>query len=908
MKGSQAILLVLLLLLIAGIGGYLYLHRGHTNYLPAAIALPESSVFAVQGQKIEEDFAVLSQNDFYKFFSQNPSVRSFDKDYHWLDSLVTTDDAIKKALSQTPLVVSLHVTSANDFQLLFLQQAAGAFDKDDMESFIEKKLPATRTIPHSYEDVKVYDVTGSDKQRLFSYAFMDGIVAISRSSVLVEDAVHAYHVNKSKSNEMVERMVALNQSEKIYVNYQRLPELINTYTGPDYHAAIEKLKGLADFGAYDWKLEPNKIILSGNLSASAKNGKLWSLLIDQKAQPVNTPQVLPSGTALFMDWGIDNFRAYYAHYKDYLKSISALDAYQQKRTAFETATSLNLEEDLGSLVGKGWGYALLEPANEDVAPEKVFIIKPADTTDAIAKLRSINDRISSRSGSANAPVNYRQYRIDKVQFGGAFSLLFGDMFDAFDKPFYSQVGDFLVFADKPETIEKCIDAFRDNQNLSRLASYKAFAGNLTSESNFCMFISPSRSILLGSNYVRDTYKDRYKSNIETYRGINGMAFQLSSNGKDFYSQVSIVQSSLLQSNAELVWNLQLEADAATRPFIVLNPDNHEKEIMVQDKNNNLYLIGNAGSIIWKKTLPEPIAGDIYQIDLYKNDQLEYLFATTNALYLLDHDGQNAGNYPLHLGTPTTTGIALFDYHKNKEYRYFVGDNHNRIYGYYGNGKPLITWAPMNIDAELSTPLKFFTNKNSVYLFGVTNRGSFYIWSEDGKSAIKPINLNARFRNPFKVNFGAEIKDFTFFSVDTNGIMHTVTLNGNEKKRRFSKFTHSPFFDYFDTDGNGKNEYILAADNLIASYENDSVENWKLVTSEKVQYPPQKIDFSGKTFIGYVSAKADKVYLFTRAGTPFPNFPVSGNTPFAVDDLNGNQDLEMVVGGANRMLYLYRMSQ
>lgn len=908
MKGSQAILLFLLLLVIGGVGAYLYFHKNHNPYLPAAMALPESSVFAMQGQKIEEDFAALSQNDFYRFFSQNPAVASFNREYHWLDSLVSSDAGIKKSLSQNPLIASLHVTSANDFQLLFLHQTAGAFDKEDVESFIEKTLSNARTLEHIYENVKIYDVNGPNKEKLFSYSFMDGIIAISRSPVLVEDAVHAYHINKSKSNDMVERMVALNQSEKIYVNYQRLPELVNTYTAPDYHDAVSRLSGLADFGVYDWKLDNYKMTLSGSLSATAKNNKLWSLLLDQKAQPVNIPQVLPSETAIFMEWGVDNFQTYYTHYKDYLKITNSLDAYNQKRTALESATALNLEDDLGKLVSKGWGYAMLEPANENVEPEKILVIKPGDTTDAISKLRTINERISSRSGSSNAPVNYRQYTIDKMQFSGAFGLLFGDLFSSFDSPYYAQVGDFIVFANTTETIQKCIDAFRDNQNLARLPSYKAYAASLTSESNFCMYISPSRSILSANSYLRDDFKEKYKQNIETYRGVNGLSFQVSSNGKDFYSQITMAQSSVLQSNAEQVWSLQLDADPATKPFIVLNADNHQKEIMVQDKNNNLYLIGNAGSIIWKKQLPEHIAGDVYQIDLYKNDQLEYLFATSSMIYLLDHDGQNAGNYPLHLGTPTTTGVALFDYHKNKEYRYFIGDNRNRVYGYYGNGKPLITWAPMNIDAELSTPLKFFTNKNSVYLFGVTNKGTFYVWTEDGKTAIKPLSLNARFKNPFKVNFGAAVKDYTFFSVDTNGVMHTVTLDGKEQKRRFSRFTHSPFFDYFDTDGNGRNEYILAGDDLIASYENDSVENWKLITSEKIQYPPQKIDFNGKTFIGYVSANAGKVYLFTRAGTPFPNFPVAGNTPFAVDDLNGNQDLEMVVGGANRMLYLYRLSQ
>ena len=82
-----------------------------------------------------------------------------------------------------------------------------------------------------------------------------------------------------------------------------------------------------------------------------------------------------------------------------------------------------------------------------------------------------------------------------------------------------------------------------------------------------------------------------------------------------------------------------------------------------------------GKIIWSKKLNGSINSDIFQVDTYKNNKLQFLFSTSKELILLDINGDivkkikcNSKNY--------FKNLSVFDYDKNKNYRYVIQDANN----------------------------------------------------------------------------------------------------------------------------------------------------------------------------------------------------------------------------------------
>ncbi len=899
MKVSQRVLLIVLFIVIAGAGAYLYFSRQNQQFPKACLALPESSVFAYQGQNPEKEFEDLKTKDIYKFLEKNPSVSAFEDDFRFFDSVLKTNNGIVKSLSQNPVIVSLHVTSADNFQLLILLQSQNEFNTYDIEKLVKTFDPEERVLDHNFDNVTVTEILNSKKQPLFAVAFMDGIIALSRNTGLVEEAISAYHSSKSKSRDMIKEMTASFGQQKLFVNYARLPQFLNVYASESIRDKISSLADFASFADYTLKAEPGLFRLNGTLDAGPGKTSFLSGLQNQASKKADIAGILPSGTSMFLDWCADSFNASFSNHKNYINEKGKTNAWDIEMRETDISTGINPVKDILPAIGKEWGYAMLESA-EGAKPEELLVFKASDSAKAYDNLK----KLATDKNRNFTAIEYNGYQLNQIRVSKSFELLFGDLFAGFQSPYFTKVGDFLIFASNLSAIQKCIDAYKDDKTLKKSSSYKSFSKSLISETSFFMYCNPTRVADFGASYFKTEYLTKYKANLSTYRGFNGFAFQLAANGKNFYSQITLSKPSDKEGNVESVWTATLDASLRGKPSIVMNYESGTHEVMVQDSLNNLYLIGSSGSIIWEKHLEEPIQGDIYAMDLFQNEQSEYLFATTNKLYLLDHYGKDAGSYPLNLAEPTHTGLSLFDVDNNKEYTYFVCCNRGKIYGYNGNGKPLAGWVPKNIDAGMTKPIKDFTYNGKHYLFGNSEKGTVYLWDINGKQVMNPVPLHAGFKNSFMVSLDSK----ALFSADSTGNGFEVSFTGNVKKKTYPNFRKSPFFNYIEKDDNAKPELVLSSEKMISGFGPDSTELWKLITSDNIKYPPHIIDFNSKKYIGYVSVASAKVYLFTAFGNSFPNFPVTGNTDFIVGDLSGNGDADLIIGGPDKKLYHYRLSE
>lgn len=906
---SQFIIIPALTVILVGLVVYFFFFRKEVkDYLPAAFALPDNAVVIYQGKDLQKQYASLAQTDFYKFLGQNIAVKEFDQDFRYFDSVFSSESDFKKLLVSRPLLISLHVTGNNNFQLLFLNQTEDELDHTSFNYALKEIHPDYGATERVFEGVKIYDIKDPRKNNIFSYTIIEGILALSRNPILVEDAIAAYLLHKSKSSALLDKIVESREKEKLFINYEQLPRLVSTYLGSDIHTIMDKLRVVGTFSDYDWKFESGKMALNGSVQTSADKKHLWDILPGQQPQKLKASQILPMRTAMYMNWGVSDFQKYYNDYTEFLKNTDSFDAYTARREKTEADQSINLDNDFIKWLGNEWAYSLREPVDENDTVGEMLIIKPINTTEATDVLTQVNERIRKQNLTSFKPENYRNYKIDKAAFKGVFDLLYGELFANFKAPYYTVVGDYIVFSDNIDMIQRSVDAYLDNQTLEHSPFWKKFMQNFGAESNFMFYLNSTRSLPLAYRYVRENFREQFKQNYPVLRGFSHFGFQLVANEKNLFNRIVTTHTGAENQSSEMLWSLPLEAQIVGKPTIVLNPKEKQKEIFVSDEANNVYLISASGNILWKKKLDDPVAGEVQQIDLYDNGELQYLFATKNNLYLLDREGKDVGNYPLGIGARATSDLALFDFNNNKKYQYLIGTQNNRIYGYYANGKPVSGWNPQITDAPIVLPIKYFTLKQETYIFAVSNRGTLYVWKQNGERAIKPIETNNRFLNPFKMNFAASLEQCSFYSVDTAGIMYQIKLNGDIDKYSFDLEGTPVFFDFTDVDGNGKNDFIISRGNTINAYEKEGKPMWNINAVSELQLAPQFFKINNNNWIGYTSTLTNQVFLVSRAGTIYKNFPLTGSSQFIIDDIYNDGQLELVTGGEGKMLYMYRISK
>jgi hypothetical protein len=548
MRGNRFILVAILVVIIIAAAAYLYFQNGRKQYLPAALAVPENALVVYQGEHLEEQIASLSQNPIFSKFLSHPSVDSLRMEFNRMDSILSLDDYFKKSLASSPLLTCLEVSGARDFNLLFLHQTKGEFNDIDLQKFIQAHFPETRILKRRVNGKMVYDVQSSSLRPLFSFTFMSGIIAISSSPVLVEDAVSAFSDNKFRNNSLTDYLVEHQQEERLFLNYHTLPDILNVYSDIDQHAAINKLDSLTDAGAYELNLNENGITLQGNLTASRQE-EYFSIFNGQSPVSIGLANVVPASSSLFMEWGANSASDYYGNYKKYLSARSENGWLEEYSAHMADSAGINIENDILPLLGNDWGYSVKEPLSPTEQPQEAFYIRTADTATILDRLQALNDKITI--SSTNIPTQYRGSAIHYLKIRNLIPAVYGrELLSRFERPYYTRIGSYIVFANDLNFIERIIDDYLENQTLASDKSWQFFSKNLSPASNFLFYLDPARSVVLGNKFVRRDFLPSFVANIPYYKAVSSVSYQLSSSAKGFTNQIQLQKAAGRQGGSE----------------------------------------------------------------------------------------------------------------------------------------------------------------------------------------------------------------------------------------------------------------------------------------------------------------------------------------------------------------------
>ena len=245
---------------------------------------------------------------------------------------------------------------------------------------------------------------------------------------------------------------------------------------------------------------------------------------------------------------------------------------------------------------------------------------------------------------------------------------------------------------------------------------------------------------------------------------------------DFVYKTQSITKKEKESNAigpKIIFNIKLNNDIYFKPKWVKNYVTKQKELIVQDNKNILYLVSNDGEIIWEKDILSKIVGNVYQVDLYKNGRLQYAFNTEKSLMILDKNGKEVEKLD-HKNNIKVLGLAIFDYDKNKNYRFLICYD-NQVKMLDSNMKIVKGFNKNTIKHEITnTPKHFRVGSNDYLVFNTEKK--LYITDRRGNTRVKiSENLNIS-RNEIFLNKNS------IFSLDNNNSLNRIDLEGKISKK------------------------------------------------------------------------------------------------------------------------------
>jgi hypothetical protein len=333
-------------------------------------------------------------------------------------------------------------------------------------------------------------------------------------------------------------------------------------------------------------------------------------------------------------------------------------------------------------------------------------------------------------------------------------------------------------------------------------------------------------------------------------------------------------------------DITLDAELLSEPQLFNNHTNNQKDIVVQDINNNLYLISNQGKIYWKKQLEGKVLGKIEQIDIYKNGRLQLVFATQNRVYLIDRNCKDVGPFPLKFNNQITQPLSLFDYDNNKNYRLVVTQGKSLLM-YDRNGNSVKGFDFNTGSSTISSQPKHFRIGKSDYI--VFSQGNaLKILDRTGKTRI-----NVKDQITFSNN-EIFLYNNNFTTTNDKGVLIQVNQKGQLSSSNL----------------NLSSEHFITSTSktLVTLSENRLTIKSRTVEMDYGDYSaPQIFYIKDKIYVTTTDLQAKKIYLFDSLGKPLANFPVYGNSAITMDNIDKDPNLEVITRGDDNSIIVYEIN-
>jgi hypothetical protein len=499
---------------------------------------------------------------------------------------------------------------------------------------------------------------------------------------------------------------------------------------------------------------PSQLVLNGSLYPQ-KNPLFEALLKQQPSEP-ELPNMLPGNCIAFKAFGFQNYTAFSE--KEWLSNTTKKFWETQNDSALFDVQSAFYENLITSVC------EFKIAAN--LSPYVVCVL--SDTLKAKEQLELMSDSTFLIGGKI----------IYRLTAGARHSKIFEPL---------SEVPCAVAFIHESylyccESIEGAVllaQPLNSGNTLEKNSTWMAYANEQFPEAfNLLIYTSPYAV----PESITTLYPAAKNSKAEAFKGLKHACVSLVAIDKHFKFRWQCASENDAEEGGEnLLWTLQLDTNCSMQPQEFINHLSGEKELIIQDDANTLYLINSKGKVLWKKTLKEKIRSTIYRVDMFKNNKFQILFSTDNYIHLIDRNSNYVEAYPLKTPAKISSALSVFDYDASKDYRLIFACANKKIYNYTIYGLRNNKFAPVKTEHEVELPIHYVKVGLSDYLLAIDREGKIYGISRKGELRLQLTNRTLVPCGEVHVDASKNLQSSKLIYVDEKeGTLHKISLSDKKE--------------------------------------------------------------------------------------------------------------------------------
>ncbi|GMN07149.1 hypothetical protein MTsPCn5_25380 [Croceitalea sp. MTPC5] len=676
---------------------------------------------------------------------------------------------------------------------------------------------------------------------------LSGKLLFSSSQILLENSIRGGFQNKpSPALSKLFNTSDKTKSATLFIDLDHGAALLENNLKAISTIDTEKI---ADWVSVDFSSNQNSILLNG---VSIANDTLRNAInLFKGTTPVSNSiaALSPKATEALISFSFNDYNQFAKNQKYYLDKVKEPD------TIFSTI------EELGIIYLNNKKAVVLNSFGAESLSENITALK-------------------------TEVFNYQGSEILQLNTTDLVEKAFKPLLTDFKSTYCTIIANAFVFAEDRETLQTIIANIKSAATFDRTALYQTAKASLANEASIEM-IANEKGIqyFMEQDFLKQLSTDFKKIDFSNYT----FASQLVADQNFYHTSILIsnIKKEIAVNSVAPLFTVELDSDLALNPRFVKNHRTNQKEILVQDKDNYLYLISSEGKIRWKKQLEGPIRGKVHQVDLYKNGKLQLAFCTSNQFLVLDRNGDEVAPFDKKFESGNLNGLAVFDYENTRNYRFVVTQG-RKVFMFDGKGKIVEGFTYTEASSPIIKAPEHFRISKKDYLVFLLEDNAMTIRHRAGQERIK-VNAKIDFSDNnvflYKNKFSITDKKGVLHQIDTKGKLTTTNFNLNQVHGMFAT----------------SKTLVLMNENIL------SIKGKKIELELGVYTAPKIFYIYDKIYVSVTDIQSQQIYLFDSQAKAIPNFPVYGSSLIDLTDMDGDKRLDLVAKDQENSIIVYKMN-
>jgi antitoxin component YwqK of YwqJK toxin-antitoxin module len=492
---KKKILVSTLLLILGFILYQLYIFfLAPSNNLKGIYLVPKDAVMVIETQKPIDNWQEVSSSDIWKHLQKNNYFKELTKSLNSVDNVFNEQKKLIDLIGNRALIISIHVTQKKKYDLLYiadLQKIAKLnLLKTHLSSFVNDSYKLSKRKFHNHEILEFYNV--KSRETLY-ISFIENQLIASFTHSLVEHAIDQYSepvIGRDLAFIDISKKVGYDKMFRLYVQYKYMNSYLNCFFDQTDNL-VKNMNKTFNYSGFNFDLKSNNIILADGFTNTNENASLYLKALQKSGKGKHTiAKIAPKRTALYISFAFNSFDEFYKNFEQVQKeNPKQFKAYQDNLDKVENYLDINIKKHFISWIDDEIALLQMQSANKSINNELALVFKVKDKKEANKNLKFILEKIRKKTPVKFKEITYKNHKINYMSIKGFFKILLGDMFNSFDRPYFTLIDDYIVFTNHPNTLKNIIDDYLGKETLDRSEDYQDFNNYFEKKSSAFTYIN-----------------------------------------------------------------------------------------------------------------------------------------------------------------------------------------------------------------------------------------------------------------------------------------------------------------------------------------------------------------------------------------------------------------------------------